>query len=407
MNVARCMTAIPYDVGCLQSPNRHMSSAVPPPRSIDAPTLAGPRANTLATALARSRIPGMDALRVGAVLAVMMGHAGVIQWSFGLKVLLVFSGFLITRMLLDEHDRTGTIDLPRFAWRRATRLMPALWLYTTLGALYLGVRDKPVPWAAMLSVMGQVHNYHQGVTGGEPHYLSHTWSLSLQEQFYMLCPLCLLWAWRRGLRLEWALCGWIACVWGVRAIEHLVFHLPDAYLYRALETRSDNLAVGALLAVLMRQKRWTELFDRLHKVAPFLVIGLGLCVQQSMRQGSTDMSYRYVIGLAIEPLLIAVAVPLFIVVASSPAWIGRVLNAPVLRSAGQGSYAMYLSHQILMHACFHLLTRRGWATWPAFAVAALLVGAVGVASFTCFETPVREWLDARAAPWFKPTRLGD
>lgn len=384
-----------------------MSSAAPPSRSLCGSRPVGARADGLAAALSQPRIPGMDALRVGAVLAVMMGHAGVVQWSFGLKVLLVFSGFLITRMLLDEHDRTGTIDVPRFAWRRATRLVPALLLYTALGALYLAMRDKPVPWPAVFSVVGQVHNYYQGITGGEAHYLSHTWSLSLQEQFYVLCPLCLLWAWRRGLRLEWAICGWIACVWGVRAIEHLVLHLPDAYLYRALETRSDNLAIGALLAVLLRQARWTAWFEGLRKIAPFLVLGLGLCVQRSMTQGSVDMAYRYVIGLAIEPLLIALAVPLVIMTASSHAWLGRVLNAPLLRIAGQGSYAMYLSHQILMHACFHLLTRRGWGAWPAFAIAALLVAGVGCASFTCFESPVREWLDARTAHWFKPARLSD
>ena len=234
------------------------------------------RAGALASAIGRARIPGMDALRVGAVLAVMMSHAGVVEWGFGLKVLLVFSGFLITRMLLDEHERTGTVNVPRFAWRRATRLMPALVLYTAVGAGYLLARDKPVPWAAAASVLGQVHNYHQGLTGAPAHYLSHTWSLSLQEQFYVLWPLFLLWATRRGLKLEWAICGYIAGVWGVRALEHLVLHWPDAYLYRALETRSDNLAAGALLAVALRLDRCVKAFDRFRALAPVLAIGLGL-----------------------------------------------------------------------------------------------------------------------------------
>lgn len=385
-----------------------MSLAVPPPRSLPGSSQVGAQVNSLATALAQSRIPGMDALRVGAVLAVMMCHAGVIEWSFGLKVLLVFSGFLITRMLLDEHDRTGTINVPRFALRRATRLMPALLLYTALGALYLALRDKPVPWAAALSVVGQVHNYHQGLTGGEAHYLSHTWSLSLQEQFYVLWPLFLLWAWRRGLQLEWAICGFIAGVWGLRTIEHLLLHVPDAYLYRALETRSDNLAAGALLAVLTRQPRWSEPFDRVHRLVPLLtpllVVGLGLCVLQSVVWDSVSPNHRYLVGLAIEPLLIALAVPLFILLACSPSWLGRALNAPLVRAAGQGSYAMYLSHQILMHASINLLTRRGWGPWSAFAAAALLVGLVGLASFTWFENPVRGWLDARTAHWFRPDR---
>lgn len=381
-----------------------MSLAAPPPRSLSGSRPSGARAGGLAQALAQTRIPGMDVLRVGAVLAVMMSHAGVVQWSFGLKVLLVFSGFLITRMLLDERDRTGTIDVPRFAWRRATRLMPALLLYTALGALYLAVRGKPVPWAAALSVVGQAHNYYQGLTGADAHYLSHTWSLSLQEQFYVLWPLFLLWAWRRGLQLEWAICGYIAGVWCLRAVEHLVFQVPDAYLYRALETRSDNLAAGALLAVLMREATWTTWFDRLRALAPVLAIALGFAVLHSVTLDSASLSYRYLVGLAIEPLLIALAVPFVIIVANSPGWVGRVLNAKVVQTAGQASYAMYLCHQIVMHAVFHLLTRRGWGPWPAFAAATLLVALVGHGSFTLFEGPVRDWLEARTAHWFRTDR---
>ncbi len=384
-----------------------MSSAAPPSRSLSGSRPVGARVDGLATALSQSRIPGMDALRVGAVLAVMMCHAGVVQWSFGLKVLLVFSGFLITRMLLDERDRTGTIDVPRFAWRRATRLMPALLLYTVLGALYLAARGKPVPWSAALSVVGQVHNYHQGLTDAQAHYLSHAWSLSLQEQFYVLWPLFLLWAWRQGLQLEWAICGYIAGVWGARTLEHLVLQVPDAYLYRALETRSDNLAAGALLAVLMRQARWTAWFDRLRALAPALIIGLGLCVLHSVMLDSASLTYRYLVGLAIEPLLIALAVPFVIIVASSPGWVGRLLNAKAVQTAGQASYAMYLCHQILMHASFHFLTRRGWAPWPAFAAAAVLVALVGHGSFTFFEAPVRDWLEARTGHWFKPAQRPD
>lgn len=379
-----------------------MSSAAPPSRSLTEahPALA---AGNLAAGLARSRIPGMDALRVGAVLAVMMSHAGVVQWSFGLKVLLVFSGFLITRMLLSERDRTGTIDVPRFAWRRATRLMPALLLYTLLGGLYLAARGKPIPWPAVLSVAGQVHNYHQGLTGAPPHYLSHTWSLALQEQFYILWPLFLLWAWRRGLKLEWAISGYIVGVWGVRAIEHVVFQLPDAYLYRALETRSDNIAAGALLAVLLRHPRLTSWCERLRPIAPALAIGLGLCVLHSVMLDSASLNYRYLVGLAIEPLLIALAVPFVIMVADTPGWVGRALNARLVQAAGQASYAMYLCHQILMHSGFHLLVKRGWAPWPAFIAAAGLVALVGHASFTLFESPVRAWLEARTEHWFQAT----
>lgn len=122
-----------------------MSFSLRPSSRLPASHASESGAGSLRSSLARSRIPGMDALRVGAVVAVMASHAGVIEWGFGLKVLLVFSGFLITRMLLDEHARSGTLNVPRFAWHRATRLLPAMLLYAAAGALYLLARDKPVP----------------------------------------------------------------------------------------------------------------------------------------------------------------------------------------------------------------------------------------------------------------------
>lgn len=75
-----------------------------------------------------------------------------------------------------------------------------------------------------------------------------------------------------------------------------------------------------------------------------------------------------------------------------------------MQTAGQASYAMYLSHQILMHASFHLLAKRGWGPWPAFTVAALLVALVGHGSFTFFESPVRDWLETRTGHWFRSDR---
>jgi len=366
------------------------------------PTVTG-RAETpsLAQVLAARRIPGMDALRLLGVLSVMMSHAGLLDWSFGLQMLLVVSGFLITRMLLQEHDRTGTVHVSRFAWQRATRLMPAMLAYTALGAAYLMARGIPLPFGAIASALAQVLNYHQALTGGQTHYLSHTWSLSLQEQFYVLWPLFLLWAWRRGMRLHRAIAGYILGVWAVRAFECLVMSAPDPYLYRALETRSDNLAVGGLIAVLLRDPRWSEGYQRLRRMGPAILAVTAILLGVSeLHRG--DPTYRYVIGMALEPLLIALAMPFMFLWASTPSWPRRLLNARVVVAAGQGSYAMYLWQQILMSGCIHALTRHHWAPWPAFGVAATLIALVGHLSFTYFESPARRALTARTAHWFQP-----
>lgn len=357
----------------------------------------------LAQSLAAQRIPGMDALRLFAVLMVMMGHTGIIEWSFGLHVLLVFSGFLITRMLMAEHERTGTINVPRFVLHRATRLMPALLAYTALGAIYLVARGMPVPWLAMASVVAQVHNYYQGLTGGQTHYLSHVWSLSLQEQFYVIWPLFLLWAWRRGLRLEWAIMAYMAGVWTIRAFECQVLHLPDEYLYRALETRSDNLAMGGLMAVLLRKPGWTRVYDRLRHFGPALVLLAGWLMHASVLH-QEGLAHKYVFRLALEPVLIGLVMPFAIVAASSTSWLGRMLQSRWVVAGGQGSYGMYLSHQILLHGSFNVLLRHHWGTGVAFTASALLVAWTGHLSFRHFESPVRRLLEARTASWLRPSQ---
>lgn len=338
----------------------------------------------------------MDALRLFAVVAVMMGHAGLGGWGFGLQVLLVISGFLITRMLLTEHAATGSVNVPRFAWHRTARLLPLVVVYATMGAVYLMVRHKEVPWAAALAAVLQVHNYYQALTGAQTNYLSHAWSLSMQEQFYVLWPLLLVWAWRRGAKLEWLILGYIAVCWGVRACELLVLHASDEYLYRALETRSDNLAWGGLIAVLGREKRWTALYDRIGRAAPLLLLAVCVCVGMLV-QHPGDQSYKYLFRFAVEPMLIALALPLFLMMASNGTWTTRALSARWLVAAGQGTYGMYISHQILMHGFLNTLLRRDWPPLLAFVASTLLVGIVGHLSFRHFETPVRRWLQSGKA----------
>lgn len=354
--------------------------------------LAPPSApSPLRQALQARRTPGVDALRVFAVLAVMFGHAGLGGWGFGLEVLLVISGFLITRMLLSEHAATGTVDVPRFAWQRTTRLLPLVVIYTLLGAAYLMVRHMEVPWFAAVATIFQLHNYYQALTGAQTHYLSHLWSLSMQEQFYLLWPLLLVWAWRRGAKLEWLILGYIAVCWGVRAAELLVFHASDEYLYRALETRSDNLAWGGLVAVLSTRPRWTAVYDRLQGAAPLLLLLVCACVAL-MVQHQGDLAYKYLFRFAVQPMLIALALPLLLITASNGTWAARALNARWVVAVGQGSYGMYVTHQILMHGCMNTLLRRHCPPMAAFAVSAVLVAVVGHLSFRHLEMPARQWL---------------
>ncbi|MBO0691199.1 MAG: acyltransferase, partial [Candidatus Dormibacteraeota bacterium] len=146
-----------------------------------------------------SYLPGVEGLRAVAVLAVLVYHAnaGALPGGFlGVDVFFVISGFLITSLLLAEHERTGRLDLKRFWLRRARRLLPALYLLLLVCITY-AVLFLPGEVARLrtdaLAALGYVTNWylvlgHQSYfqVVGRPSLFQHLWSLAVEEQFYIL-----------------------------------------------------------------------------------------------------------------------------------------------------------------------------------------------------------------------------
>src|SRR5579871_5080274 len=149
--------------------------------------------------------PALDGIRALSILAVLLYH-GSVTWAgggfLGVEVFFVLSGFLITSLLLREWQETGAVRLGRFWSRRARRLLPALFVLVAVVAVYyratgsdatpLGLQSNAV---ATLLYFG---NWHQIATGssyfaasGPLSPLQHTWSLAIEEQFYLLWPLLL------------------------------------------------------------------------------------------------------------------------------------------------------------------------------------------------------------------------
>lgn len=179
-----------------------------------APVRAAGRRRTLPV---RGEIPALDGIRAIAVLLVMAGHAGVpgVAGGFiGVDIFFVLSGFLITSLLLDEFARTDRIDLKGFWIRRARRLLPAL---LVMSLVVVAARDLFPPdavtslredavaaflWMANWVFVAQQTDYFS--QGAPPSPLQHTWSLGVEEQYYLVWPVLLLLAVlllrRRGAR---------------------------------------------------------------------------------------------------------------------------------------------------------------------------------------------------------------
>lgn len=291
-------------------------------------------------------------LRGVAILVVVLAHGfhpvvaggGII----GVRMFFVLSGFLITHLLLDEHARTGRVSLPDFYRRRVRRLLPALGAYL---AIYLAVTvvaypaDDAGPRVAGGIVSATYMANWARVAGWELYELGHTWSLAVEEQFYLLWPLMLL-----GL-LRWVpdrYRRWIvaAAIIGLAGWRSWLFEHGASWrrIYDSTDLVAVSLLSGCWLAMLRREGRLNPARWQRYEALAAAVIVAGL------------VTFNQHTGAGIQTLLAhvgfnAIAVATVVVIASTfdPAsQLGRWMRVGWLQWLGKVSYALYLWHLLLL-----------------------------------------------------------
>jgi len=349
--------------------------------------------------------PALDGVRGLAVIAVMLFHANVaaVPGGFlGVDVFFVLSGFLITTLLVGEHQRTGRVDLVDFWLRRARRLLPALVVVLFAVAAYATLLAPDLTRSRLrgdaLATLGYVANWRYIAHGtsyferySDPSPLLHTWSLAIEEQFYLAWPLLLiglLWATRRrrGMALL-AIVGMAVASAGLMAGLALASE-PGAdlsRLYYGTDTRAHALLVGAALAVWLQRRA-----EQGSEPLPFAAVRIGslagaaVLVAVMVTTPDTDR-WMYHGGF----LLVAVASAAVIAAAADDrtTLVSRALSVRPLRAVGVVSYGLYLWHWpvdiVLTPARTDLA--EGWLLLTRFAV----TGALAALSFVLVEAPVR------------------
>jgi peptidoglycan/LPS O-acetylase OafA/YrhL len=365
-----------------------------------------------------AHVPALDGLRGIAVLAVLLYHGGV-SWAgggfLGVEAFFVLSGFLITSLLVSEWLRTSTIKLRSFWARRARRLLPALFCLVAAVGVYqaLAGQAHAVPgltgdgiatlfyygnWNAIASA----GNYF--VQSGSVSPLQHTWSLAIEEQFYLVWPLLLLLVLRLAARREGdrntRTLGWLAVGSVVAAVasatEMALLYSPanTDRVYYGTDTRAQALLAGAALAFALAYFRsggtipvTVRLFAaRAGKAVLGSLGSLGLALvflAMWRATGSTESLYHY--GLfGIDCAVVAVIGAAALVPESPPA---RLLSWRPLRAVGIISYGLYLWHFPL----FLWLTPSATGVSGTALLAMKMASSFAVATLSYFivEQPVR------------------
>ncbi|TMU86545.1 acyltransferase family protein [Brucella haematophila] len=206
------------------------------------------------------RIKSFDGIRGIAVLLVVFHHfdsfLGVRSAQLGVDLFLVLSGFLITSLLISEIDRTGTISFRTFFVKRALRLVPALLLTVLIfgvGGVALGFLSvQQTFWPALWSLL-YVSNWVRSLDLMDMRQFAHTWTLSIEEQFYLFWPLLLLGLIKVLPRYRAVIFAAIILIVVCQAtlLASVIFSAPMLWVSSSLPTRSGALFMGALAALLL------------------------------------------------------------------------------------------------------------------------------------------------------------
>ncbi|MGZ5391456.1 MAG: acyltransferase family protein [Mycobacterium sp.] len=355
-------------------------------------------------------IPALDGIRAVAVALVLADHGGIPGLSggfLGVDMFFVLSGFLITSLLLDEHRRTAQIRLGDFWIRRASRLLPALlvMVLVVVAARDLfspestaSLRDDAVGsflWMSNWAFVAQRADYF--AQGAPPSPLQHTWSLGVEEQYYLLWPLLLIAVaalfWAR-LRLAVFVLSTVGVVASATAAIVLTTDSTLNRIYFGTDSRAQALLVGAAAAALL-VRDWSVLNDggtlirtRWGHIVARILPFIGLAVLAAAAHYATGSVSDFRSGL-----LIIVAVAAVLVVAP----VALEQEGPVARALAWGplvwlgaiSYGVYLWHWPIFLALNG--ERTGLSGWPLFALRCAATVALAAASWWLLEQPIRRW----------------
>jgi peptidoglycan/LPS O-acetylase OafA/YrhL len=355
-------------------------------------------------------IPALDGIRavaVGLVLAEHGGIPGVSGGFLGVDVFFVLSGFLITSLLLDELGGSGRIALAGFWIRRARRLLPALlaMVLAVVAARELfsaeataTLRDDAVSaffWVANWAFVAQRTDYF--AQGTPPSPLQHTWSLGVEEQYYLFWPLLVIAvAAVVGARARWAVFA-LATAGAVGSAAAAIVMASDAgvnRVYFGTDTRVQALLVGSAAAALL-VRDWSVLTSgatlirtRWRRWGAAALSVLGVAMLAALAHYATGSAREFRAGLLIVVALAAVLV-VAPVALDQDGPVARVLAWRPLAWLGAISYGVYLWHWPIFLALNG--ERTGWSGWRLFAVRCVATVAVAAASWWLLEQPIRRW----------------
>lgn len=348
---------------------------------------------------------GLDGLRAIAVITVIVFHLtpGAMPGGYlGVDIFFVISGFLITALLVREHDKRGRIRLFGFWRRRARRLLPALGILVLVccsAALLVGGNVLVDLGRQVLGAATFSSNWLSIVDGSSyfaesnPELFRNLWSLAVEEQFYLVWPLAIVaLLFVRSTTLRCLIIGALAVA---SALAMAFVYQPggDATrVYYGTDTHSFGLAIGAVLALASRKwwpwpLAWPRWLRGTLQIAGAAAVAALIAASFTL-PADADVTYQG--GLAAVAVLSAAA----IAGATLPgSLLGRLLDVAPMRWVGERSYGLYLWHWpvfVLTAALLPSFALDGASAWALGGIALVATVIPAALSYRFIEQPIRK-----------------
>ena len=344
-------------------------------------------------------LPQLDGVRALAVAAVVAQHAELPfarGGGVGVDIFFVLSGYLITTLLLQEFDRDGTISMHNFYARRARRLLPALFAVAAISFVAFSIVRPYLTHDTLVGIAASVlyvSCWFRAFGVSQLGWFGHTWSLSVEEHFYVLWPLLLLLILRRGID---HLRRWVLLALGVavayRVGSAVFFNIGGARM-NGPDMRADQLLAGCALAVLLlgagvvaRADRGTDGPASWRERAWMLAVAVSIADLLREVVFPNGFGFAFAKNASTEVVALESVVIVAYLVRRPLSALTRLLSHRALVWVGRRSYAIYLWHVPL----FGLFSLKGQPTSYRLlgrAIAAVLTLVAAWASFRWVETP--------------------
>jgi peptidoglycan/LPS O-acetylase OafA/YrhL len=347
-------------------------------------------------------LPYLDGLRAVAVSLVLLVHFPYVQGSaiskglwdigqamragyIGVDLFFVLSGFLITRILLKEKKKNGVINLKLFFTKRALRIIPIYYICVIIFSVCL---DNS--FGILLSLLTFTVNFHNPIYPIS-NALEHTWSLSVEEQFYLVWPFLIArLPLHAGLNITRFVIPGISILVALMLAANLESELAARFIYMSSPTRMMSLSLGASLAYLEARKSITS--DRQSFV--LLTLGIALLIADNIGRHFGIVAaggYYWCIALLGYALLSASAVSLLVFSRNEYTLsLRHVLELEPVRYIGRISYGLYVYHYLILYLLDvpqYKVAATGTSAVRFFAALAISL-AVAAVSYRFLETPL-------------------